>query len=350
MKMSLALLVACTTKSDPPPDPAPAKPSPYQHASGVSAARYPGTLATMPDHYELTNVGDGLVVSLTGGQWATTKKSAPIDLGPTHPVTVHVKTDGGAPVAGAVVIATLGRFSNDNLIFTGPAGGTTDATGTATFDVPQKPMTVVALHHDGWSSIAPLGTTQDLVIPKPGTLTGTATYDGRPESIAFTLKSPDQPELRYETNPDGTFTIAALHPGTWELAYQLAQPVTGGAGRTQTMSVTIEAGELATVKLALASATLVVIHTNLTDAKMIDYFVIDGEVSPATRAEAKQLHPQGGAYGGHDLSKDIQVHDVQPGKHTACINKRYADKHEAIACTHFTLMPGDDLKELTIEP
>ncbi|MFT3696619.1 MAG: hypothetical protein QM831_25995 [Kofleriaceae bacterium] len=314
----------------------------------------PGSLAIVPDHYELTSQPGSQFVNRAGGKSTLFTHDPKVESW-SRRIAVHVKDDAGNAVAGAVILLSKEKLHVFAGSLSGEAGGTSDARGDASIAAPDDAMSAIAIHAKGWSDVVdvkPGDPSVELVVHPMGTLTGTASFNNHAESFQLHLKSTETPlDIVYETNADGTFTIAMLRPGTWTIEYGLAQAIAGGSSHTEQKTVTIEAGKTTTVKLEQTSATLVVVHTKTDDVSMVQYWLFDGAVAPANKDEAKASHPTGGMlFGGIDAKKDMQFHDVAAGKHTICLNKTYKDEHLAFGCTQVTLMPGDETKEITLEP
>lgn len=319
----------------------------------------PGRLAKIPDQYEITRDSSGVVfVDLGGGKSTLYSGHVPAAV-PHHALTVTVLDRARAPLANAVVTVEK-RVDVMGGAIAGRAGATTDATGRATFEVPNEAFQAVAIHHDGWTNVAEVAadaTSLELVLVGRGALNGRAKYNGHAETFELYLTNPTM-RINYETDPDGTFTIASLPPGTWSVKCGLAQEITGGASKQDEKTVVIEDGKTATVEFDQTAGTTIVAEVAMpadtANPPIIQAFLFPGNATPpdATnvrdRARAEKVTHL--LFGGVDAMRPIQFHDVVPGSYLVCElggdNLKVAGT--LFGCAQVKVLAGDPIREVKV--
>jgi len=320
----------------------------------------PGRLATVPDLYELTaQDGGGMAfVDLGGGKSPLHTYRTP-EAQPRHALDVVVLDRSRAPLANAVVVIEK-QFDVMGAGIGARAGGTTDASGRATIQVPNEALRAVALHRDGWTAVAEVAadaTSLELALAGRGAITGRATYNGHPETFSLSLANGSF-RIMYETDPDGTYKIASLPPGTWDIKCGLAQEITGGASKQDAKKVVVEDGKTATVDFAQTAGIVIVaeaaIPAGVANPNTITAFLFPGTTPPPdpltvrTRARAENVPAL--LFGGADAMRPIQFHDATPGAYLVCElgAENLKEPAQLWGCAQVTVLDGDTVREVKL--
>jgi hypothetical protein len=314
----------------------------------------PGTLAAIPDHYELTSTTGNVFVNMAGGRSEMYSYRAR-EPGPARTIHGKVVDAKDRPVAGAVVLVATDFWIVGGSLG-GSAGATSDAAGEFAIDnAATGTLFATAMHATGWSDIVTVGDTPiTLRMRGHGTLAGRATYNGHGESFAIHIATPAKPSvsIEYESDPDGRFTIASIPPGAYHVSIGLAQQITGGVSKTDARDITIEDGKTVQLEIAQVSGTIVVVSPKLpADYKpeTIEYYLFPASAAPP---DATNLRARGRAekvpsllFGGQDALVPTQFHDVAAGSYLVCAE---ADRDRSFACTPVTVIDGDSVREIEI--
>ncbi|MGE0551132.1 MAG: carboxypeptidase-like regulatory domain-containing protein [Kofleriaceae bacterium] len=321
---------------------------------GVGPGGAPGSLAKIPERYELSTPKGHAYVNLAGGE-INIRGAEPRVV--SQPRTLHgvVVDRAGRPIGGAIVMVgdslwvVFGHLAGD-------AGATTNAAGEFVIDnAAPGALFAIALHPTGWSSPteitdAPL----QLTLLGSGALKGRATIDRRGDSFTISVASIPRPIFRvdYETNLDGRFEIASLPPGKFTVRFGLAQSITGGSSNWGQREIEIVAGQTTQLDVDQTSSTVVVATVQVPgDVKvnMIEYWLRPGP-SPkgleAVRAAASDSGVRSMVYGGQDALTPIQFHDVAPGAYSVCAA---INRDQWFGCAELTVIGGESVRELAIK-
>jgi hypothetical protein len=323
-------------------------------ARGVTFAA-PGSLAKIPDRYEITPSGGSVFVNLAGGQSTHYAASTGRPSSPRRVAKGRVVDRADKPVPGAIaLVATSFWLTGGDVMAAG--GAITDDNGEFVIDqAPTDKPFAIALHATGWSELVEVGTAPVVLRMRGrGELHGRATYNGHGESFSITLttRPPTPFRLDYETDPDGRYVIASVPPGDWHVRIALAQSIAGGVSKATERDVTITDGGKTAVDVAQTSAAMVVATPKLPDGydvKMIEYWMFPGVAVPATiaaaKARAKAEGTPGVLYGGHDALNPTQFHDVAVGSYQICA---IADRDALFACVAVAVLDGDPVREVDV--
>lgn len=304
--------------------------SPQQPAAAVSGTtlspRQSAPRTDPPGRVRLTRV-DGYSAVHLGGGVPTIRPFGGRDQRPTRRVRGRVVDRGGAPVAGAVVLADRGfNLVGESMMALG--GATTDRDGTFTIDdAPADRCFVVALADRDWSTIGEVSGDEpvELRIVGHGALDATFTYDGEPETFSLHLKGHGlRGSGAFETGSDGKLAIASLPPGSYTARAGLAQALGGGHSALQTRDVTIVDGETTRLELAFGAGMTVSVKAIApagTKPRAITYWLFRG-AAPRDGTDAAARDKAEGApsmtHGGGLATEPVQFHDVEPGSYWAC--------------------------------
>lgn len=323
--------------SSPSPTHAPTAPS-LPHAPAAKTADVSTGSFGNPASYELTVLAPTRVaVALAGGQSSVYLFQDP----PAPTMTRHVKgrvvDAAGKPVSGAVVVVDH-RLAVMFDSFTGAGGAVTNAAGE--FDVSMHrddALVAIALHaRAGWSMpIAVAGGAGDvsgieLRIPGGGGIVGNVTRGGSAIEAEVSVKIGETFYVMLQTDPKGHFEMPLLAPGTYHIVARPTQLVAGGTGRGAEQDITVGGGKPLSLALDVPTGALVVASVDdKVKYSSVEYFVIPGEVTGVP--DLDDLHARGRsgkllAYlvGGVDADRDVQFHDIAPGKYTVCVERAIA--------------------------
>jgi len=334
--------------------------SPATAGSGGSNARpgigfaAPGSLATIPDHYELSMDGPHAFVNLAGGPSKQYVGHDHPDLRPA--VTVHgrVVDAKGHGVGGAIVVfdRRIGVMAGH---LSGDTGTTTDAAGEFSTANAHAGEVAIALDRTGWSDVVEIGAAPLVLhMQGRGAMQGRATYNGHGESFDLLIRPRPEGKLdiRYQTDPGGRYTIASLPPGSYTVVFSLAQVIGGGVSKPIDREVTIVDRETAELDASQTSATVVVVTPVLPDdiaPGIVEFWLFAGDRRPADideiRTRAKVEHVPGILYGGKDARTPNQFQDVGPGAYVTCV---IVDRTALEGCAPVTVMEGDSVREVEV--
>ncbi|MGE0872865.1 MAG: hypothetical protein AB7P03_30195 [Kofleriaceae bacterium] len=321
---------------------------------GIGPGGAPGSLANIPERYELSTPSGHAYVNLAGGQLQI-KPAEPRAVTQPRALRGTVVDRAHRPIEGAIVMV------GDSLwvVFghlTGDAGATTNAAGE--FEINNAPaggLFAIALHPTGWSSPTPITDEPlQLTLLGRGALKGRATMDNRGDSFTISVATIPRPIFRvdYESDPDGRFEIASLPPGKFTVGFGLAQSITGGSSHWGHREIEIVAGQTTELDVDQASSTVVVATPQVPDGtkvNMIEYWLRPGpspKLLDVARATANESGVRSMLYGGGDSLTPIQFHDVDPGRYSVCAA---INRDQWFGCAELTVIGGESVRELEIK-
>jgi hypothetical protein len=274
---------------------------------------------------QLRHVGGFSLVHLGGGEPAI-RPFGTRDKAPVRAVRGRVIDHNGTAVAGAIVLANRGFNVRENTVMAS-ASAVTDAGGHFTIDdAPASSCQVVALLQHEWSDVVEAGDAPiELRLHGHGSLTGTFTYDGGPESFHVYLRTPDKIlSTQFESDATGHIEIADLPPGIYNATVGLAQSFGHGQSQTQTREIVISAGKTTELELTFKAGTTVAMNATPppgTTPNGLTYWLFtkdaprDGDDARARKVadNAPSL-----SVGGSSRLDAVEMHDVSPGSYWAC--------------------------------
>lgn len=315
---------------------------------GVTGER--GTLAKLPPTYELTRTSSGHVaVNLAGG--VSGSYGYEVLVRGTHAIRGKVIDRAGAPVTGALVLVDA---EPQVRVWAGSVMANAAATSgvDGSFEILDGPETGVAFaleSHAGWSAISPIASEpMTLQLLGHGALHGTLHYNGHGESFSIGLQAGNF-GVSYESDPDGTFTIASLPPGAYKLHVGLAQTIAGGASKTVAREISIAADQTTEVAIDQTSGTTIAIEAKPLGTSTMEYILFTGGGSPdiaSANARRKIENAPWYLLGGADVRGPAEFHDVTPGSYTVCAA---ADRTASYACKSLVILDGESVRELEIQ-
>ncbi len=317
---------------------------------GISGER--GILAKLPAAFELTKTSSGHVaVSLAGGQ----STSFGYDAAPkgTHAIRGKVVDRAGTPVTGALVIAD--GYPHVRL-WAGSVMGQSGATSAndGSFEILDGPDTgsIFALDaRAGWSLVSPIADgANTLTLLGHGALHGVLRYNGHGESFSIGLDTPDKSfSVSYESDPDGTFTIASLPPGPYRAHVGLAQVIAGGASKYVEKDIAIVADQTTELAIDQTSGTTIAIEAKPRGQSTMEYILFTGQGAPdiaSANVRRKAENAPWYLLGGKDAVTLAEFHDVTPGSYTVCAA---ADSTASYGCKSVVILDGESVHELEID-
>jgi hypothetical protein len=338
--------------------------------AGPTAAAEPegtfhyGTLPkSAPASYQVTPVSSRQVaVNLAGGASGVyTMSDEPGPFPSTRSIRGRVLDETGAPLPGATVIAGEGlRVMFGSL--SAEVGAVAGDDGSFALAAPQTALDLVAVHAHGWSPVehveAGAGDVQmDLRIDRTGSIEGRLTHDGKPDQFEIRVEGGGL-SLLFESDPDGTYRVPVLSPGTYTISAGLTQLIGGGASKFARATVTVSPGETTHQDLDVTTGVLIVVDMTLPAGVTAPLqtnaaYLFAGSVAPATEKDARALAktlPSGQSdfllFGGSNTATPIQFHDRDPGPYTICADLAFDGAPELFRCQQLVVAPDPPVRQV----
>jgi hypothetical protein len=258
---------------------------------------------------------------------------------------------GVAVVVGGELPTRFGALMGDG-------GAVTSASGA--FDVvvhTDTALSAIALHaRTGWSAPVAIAAGKGdaevaIRIAGGGGLSGTVRRGGVPTEAKLIVFGDGTLALELETGADGRFALPLLAPGTYRITARAGQLFAGGTSAGAEKTVLVD--KATNVMLDLPTGVLLVASArDAATLKTIEYFLVPGDGAP-TDHDALRVLARGGKalstlFGGQDVDRPMQFHDVAPGMYTLCVDRRIDRDHPLpLLCKKLTV-PAD-LSVLEVE-
>jgi hypothetical protein len=333
--------------------------SEIEHEVGTTAPRAKQPAPAAASGLQLRHVGGFSLVHLGGGEPAI-RPFGTRDKAPVRTVRGRVIDQNGSAVAGAIVLANPGFNVRESTVMA-RASAVTDASGHFTIDdAPAANCQVVALLQHEWSDVVEAGDAPiELRMHGHGSLTGTFTYDGGPETFHVYLRTPDKVlSAQFQSDALGHIEVTDLPPGIYNATVGLAQSFGHGQSQTQTREIVISAGKTTELELAFKVGTTVAMDATPppgTTPKGLTYWLFakdaprDGE-DARTRKLAENA-PSMSVGGGSRLDA-VEMHDISAGSYWACAAFFDAATMDAMTrpfgCRRVEVRDGDAVVEVSI--
>jgi RNA polymerase sigma factor (sigma-70 family) len=331
-------------------------------AAQSTASDKPGTGGyPVPKSYEITELAQtSIAVNLAGGRSGNYLFQDPDPPTFSRHVRGRVVDVGGKPIAGAVVVIgdRLGSMFGS---LQGDGGATTNASGA--FDAivhTDEALNAIALHEQaGWTPTVavPAGRGDAEIVIRGagrGGLSGTVRRGGKPIDADVIITGRGTLALMLDTDASGRFAVPLLAPGHYRVTARTSQLFAGGASKGVEQEVDIAAGKPVEVALELPAGVLVVVNPGSTEGlSTIEYFLVPGVDLTYDFAKLRQLGRDRKAletlFGGQDVDRPMQFHDVAPGDYTLCVDRRISrDEARPLVCKKLTVPQTKPLVEVDL--
>jgi hypothetical protein len=296
-----------------------------------------------------------VAVALAGGRSDVYLFQDPVPPAFTRHVHGRVVDAHGNGVAGAVVIAGAElRVQFDSLL--GESGAVSAADGS--FDIAaHDPGALFALALDtrGWSAPTPVPADASelaLAIGTPGTLALHVRQHDEARDADIEIAQPGM-RLRLDTDAHGELALSRLAPGRYHVSAWPAQGFAGGASPRIEQDVVIREGATSDTTLKLSVGTLLAATPSHTQPlSTIEYFLATGSAQPTLdelKQRARAGEVLGTLFGGQDLDRPMQFHDLDAGTYTLCVDARTPERvHLALDCRAVEIRANTPVVEVDV--